>query len=287
MRRIAMIAVLLGLLAACTHQARAAEISSLISGRDYPLSVRLGDLDSQWRRFTPGGQAGGDTLLTYFALLGGSSGTLYTKGWTAEVGGDTYLIAYGRRVYPVDFIRMMQSGPHSITPEALTPDTELSLSLLNLRIMGNMCDIRAFDLEQELAEYEGAEEEELRTESLSNLKNLALAVQMWLADHNDVIPDLTDSVTVLETLEEYVRNDEVFFHPETGKPYVPNAYLSGKNLAEIEDPRWVAVFYEESWADDGTRGVAFLDGHAARVRPDEWDRIRAASNITQPAVIRE
>ncbi|MCJ7822280.1 MAG: hypothetical protein MUQ26_04240, partial [Armatimonadetes bacterium] len=149
---------------------------------------------------------------------------------------------------------------------------------------------RQFNLEEEIAAYaemlaagaemyEGGEPTGGSTDSLSNLKNLALAVQMFLADNEDVMPDMTDALAVLEELGDYVKNDEVFFRPDTGQAYGVNTSLSQKRLADVADVSNTAVFYEEEPGDDGTRGVAFLDGHAARVSPAQWEDIKAASGI--------
>ena len=58
-----------------------------------------------------------------------------------------------------------------------------------------MTDIRAFNLEEELASYEDVFGEAVSQESLSNLKNLGLAVQMFLADNDGVMPDMMDPHT--------------------------------------------------------------------------------------------
>ena len=102
---------------------------------------------------------------------------------------------------------------------------------------------------------------------------------MFLADNEDVMPDMTDTVAVLDELGAYVRNEEVFFQPETGQAYGINSSLSQKRLAEVADPVSIAVFYEEEPGGDGKRGVAFLDGHAARVGEAEWEKVKAESGI--------
>jgi prepilin-type processing-associated H-X9-DG protein len=41
----------------------------------------------------------------------------------------------------------------------------------------------------------------------------------------------------------------------------------------------MVVIYEDSPAPDGTRGVAFLDGHAKRINESDWPAIKKASKI--------
>ena len=281
MRHLGMTVVLVAAVLAWGGPARGAEIKDLLSGRIHPLSLQVKDLDGEWCRFTPGGQAesGNWTMMIYAAALGRGGGAYYTKGETVSIGTETYLVAYGRRTAEADLMTLMQRGPEAAKPEPLTEETPLSLSLLNLRTMGSLTDIRVFDLEEELAVSQQVVAKRSTLDSLSNLKNLGLAVQMFLADNHDVMPDMTDAVAVLEELGEYVKNDDVFFHPETGEPYGVNSSLSRRRLVDFGYPTSIAVFYEESPAEDGTRGVAFLDGHAARVSAGKWRRIKAPSGI--------
>lgn len=270
------VVVLLALLA-FGQPVHGAGIRELMSGQTYSLSMQLKELDSEWRRFTPGGgsEAGG-LMAMYAGMFGGAGNVYYSRGETVTIGSETYLIAYGRRTRAIDMLSAMERGPRSVRPKVLTGETALSLSLLNLRTVGSLTDIRAFNLEEELASYEDVFGEAVSQESLSNLKNLGLAVQMFLADNDGVMPDMTDPVAVLD---DYVGSDEVFVHPETGQPYGVNRSLSERRLVEVEDPCGTAVFYEDEPADDGTRGVAFLDGHAARVTEAQWEEIKGKSSV--------
>lgn len=278
MRQLVAAVMLLAVILACGTLCQAAELKALLSGEQYPLALQMKDLDGQWRRLSAGGGAeAGGLSQVYAAMFGGAGAVYYTKGETVSVGSETYLIAYTRRTRPVDYVTIMQRGPGAMPAEEVTAESSLSLSLLNLRTTGSLVDIRPFDLQQELAAHQEMFQETVSHDSLSNLKNLALALQMFLADNDDVMPDMTDTAAVLAELEEYVKNDDVFFHPDTGQPYGVNAALSGNRLVEFEDISSIAVFYETVAAGDGRRGVAFLDGHAARVTEAEWQAIKRKS----------
>lgn len=290
MRHVGMAVVLLAALIGCSQAAQSAEMKDLLSGEKYALTLQMKDLDGQWRRLSAGAAESGGVAQVYAAMFGGGGGVYYTKGETVSVATETYLIAYTLRAKPVNYMTVIRGGPGAAPREELTAESPLGLSLLNLRAIGSLTDIRQFSLEEEIAAqaemaaaaaemYTGGEPAGGSTDSLSNLKNLALAVQMFLADYEDVMPDMTDMVAVMDVLEEYVRNDEVFFQPDTGQAYGVNSSLSQKSLAEVADPVSVAVFYEEEPGDDGMRGVAFLDGHAARVSPAQWEDIKAESGI--------
>jgi len=292
MRHVGIAVVLLAALVSCSQPARSMEMKDLLSGDKYVLTLQMKDLDGQWRRLSAGGAGdSGGIAAVYSAMFGGGGGVYYTKGETVSVATETYLIAYTLRAKPVNLMVVMREGPGAGPREELTAESPLGLSLLNLRAIGSLTDIRQFNLEEEIAEQAemaaategmmsgGGEPAGGSTESLSNLKNLALAVQMFLADNEDVMPDMTDALAVLEELGDYVKNDEVFFQPDTGQAYGVNTSLSQKRLAEIADPVSIAVFYEEEPGDEGMRGVAFLDGHAARVGETEWEHIKAESGI--------
>jgi hypothetical protein len=279
MRHVGIAVVLLAALIGCSQPAQSADLKDLLSGEKHALTLQMKDLDGQWRRLSTGGGGTGGLAAVYAAMFGGAGNVYYTKGEMVSVATETYLIAYTLRTKPVDYMTILREGPGAGPTEELTAESPLCLSLLNLRATGSLTDIRQFNLEEEIAAYAEVSGEQVSTDSLSNLKNIALAVQMFLADNEDVMPDMTDMVAVMDELGEYVRNDEMFFQPDTGQSYGVNTSLSQKRLAEVRDPVSVAVFYEEEPGDDGTRGVAFLDGHAARVSPEQWEEIKAESGI--------
>jgi prepilin-type processing-associated H-X9-DG protein len=80
---------------------------------------------------------------------------------------------------------------------------------------------------------------------LSNIKNLALAMQMWLADHEDEFPKTERWV---EELMPYLRNEDVLKCPadESGarSSYALNRAVIGKTLQDVEDASELVVFYE-------------------------------------------
>ncbi len=112
---------------------------------------------------------------------------------------------------------------------------------------------------------------------LSNTKNLALAMQMWLADHNDEFPKTERWV---EELMPYIGNEGVLKCPgdESGarSSYGLNKAVIGKRLVDVEDPAGLVVFYETANPGEnpvggpedvapprhmGGNDFAFADGH--------------------------
>jgi hypothetical protein len=141
------------------------DLSSVLSGSStLPLSLTLGQLNSQWRRMTITGTFDlGSVTQTLTSLLGSAGiGVYYTQGQTVSVGQTTYLVAY--RTQPnvlnvAGLIQAIQTAQASGKPpaaERLTAQTPLSLALLNLQTSGSLTDIRPFDLSRELADSAAA-----------------------------------------------------------------------------------------------------------------------------------
>lgn len=255
-------------------------LADALSGKTYALSMKLKDLDRTWRRMSAGkggGEAGYMAALSS-ALTGSQSGVYYTKGVTVAIAGQSYLIAYKTASKPVNVSILRSSTPPAPTPP--TPEDTISLCLLNVASAGNLTDIRPFDLKAETAAEEPSEETGAQSgTSTDNLKQIGLSLLMYTQDYDEVLPPMTDAAKVKSVLQPYCRNEKIFSNPATGKPYVPNAILSGKKLAHIANPATFAAFYEDAADRDGKRGVVYLDGHVARVSEAEWDKVKRASKI--------
>ncbi len=114
------------------------------------------------------------------------------------------------------------------------------------------------------------------TESVENLRQLALALRMCAQEHGDILPYLSTAGDVEEVLRPYVESEQVFRDPGTDERYGHNSFLGMKRLSDIPSPDKVPCFYERTPGADNTWGVAFLDGHAARVSESEWAAIKEA-----------
>ena len=113
---------------------------------------------------------------------------------------------------------------------------------------------------------------------LSNVRNVALAFQMYLADNDDAFP-ATASWRPL--LEGYLKNDDVLVCPEAedGRGYYAyNSALSGRTLNDLERPEGVVIAFETDAARMlsggpellpeeprhlGGDSYGFADGHAS------------------------
>jgi hypothetical protein len=171
------LAMAVGLAIAAPHSARAQfgppngeSLKALITGEVTATTKKLKELDANWRRITIGGSpsegkgvAGG--LGGFFGMMMGAAGggqasaspAYFTQGTTVSVGQETFLITYRHQVKGLDFGALVaQAGPGGAPklpePEKLTADTDLQLTLVNVRSIQMISGIRAFNLDRELAD---------------------------------------------------------------------------------------------------------------------------------------
>ena len=309
--------------AAATNQATA-PIERALSGRSVALSLQANALNAQWRRFKPGASPEMDALMQMQGARGGldmGSNEFVTRGDTLVAGGETYLIAYRLKADPERMAaardRFMRHLPDDGSGPLETDDgfvrmrssDTLLLCLLNTRSMGDLNDIRAFDPKIDVAtdaQINSVTAENANAISTSNLKQLGLGVLQYVQDYDERFPpmrsaqsmaEITNSTnnsrsgartgklaTVQSVVYPYVRSTQIFAHPTTRQLYRPNLNLSGRSLAEINEPSRTVEFYEASPASDGTRAVLYVDGHVRREQETDWARIRAASDRMVPPV---
>ncbi|MBV9850558.1 MAG: hypothetical protein JO250_12875 [Armatimonadetes bacterium] len=140
-------------------------IGDIFSGTpSVPLSLKLGDLNGDWRRMTITGTFDlGSVTQVITSLLGSAGvGVYYTHGQTVTLGSTTYLITYRTQPKALDLtslMQMMQTAAASNkppAPEPLTANTPLALTLLNLQSAGSLTDVCPFDLNTELTDSANA-----------------------------------------------------------------------------------------------------------------------------------
>lgn len=118
------------------------------------------------------------------------------------------------------------------------------------------------------------------TQSVSNLRQLALALQMYAQDNKNKLPVLKTPADMKKALGGYLGgSDQMFISPHTGEPYAPNPAISGKTLAAFANPESIIVFYEKTPGPDGSRCVAFMDGHVEVVQGANWDAVKKKGKL--------
>jgi prepilin-type processing-associated H-X9-DG protein len=281
------------------------EFKALLSGAQAPVSLQLKDLNETWRRLSVTRRSGAQQS----GLFGGgdSNTNYYTQGHTVTLGSHTYLIAYQAQSTPLDMTALLQQSRQAPLqpPDILrllspprTPETSLKLCLLDFTTVNRLTDIQPFDLKQELQAggadvnpntmimaailfpvFAQARLKARETSSVSNLKQIAIAVLMYTQDYDENFPPMSSAASAEKALLPYIKNKDVFVSPLTGEPYRPNPALSRKSLAALEKPAETVLYYEASPAQDKTRGVAFVDGHVRRIPEIEWEHLKRKSGI--------
>lgn len=285
--------LLAGLLAATTNlPAENVTIKDALAAKVAPLSLKLSELNRDWYRINVGVKSGpeltGANARAYYGLMLGGMGdnACYTRGDTVTIEGESFLIVYRLVTKPIDVTAMMRGGANAMpAPEKPTPDSALSLALVNLRTVDGLSNIRPFDLEAELASgdtsdtaREEARDAAAKSRGLQNLREIGLAVIAYAQDGDKTLPDMKDAATTRKALEPYCKAKDVFTSPDTKELYAPNASLSGKKLADITGRENIVTFYDPKPVND-TRAVVFLDGHIERVSEAKWPALKKASKI--------
>jgi hypothetical protein len=124
-------------------------LANVLSGNSVPTSMKLKDLTPEWRVMSTNGQFEIGNFQAFIGLFGGGSfaTNYYTKGQTVSIGSETYIVAYS----------LLSLA------DRVSPEMPLNLSLLNLKTIGSMSNIRAFEtiaetkvLEKQLASLQVA-----------------------------------------------------------------------------------------------------------------------------------
>ena len=126
-------------------------LKDLFAGKIAPLTVKLKDLNSNWGRFFLTDENGASVI---GKMYGGNSAIIvYTKGDTVIFGNEPYLITYRPPSAKNPFLALLQQqkdDESTVAPKEITPDTELSLSLLKIKSIVSLNNIKPFSLEQEI-----------------------------------------------------------------------------------------------------------------------------------------
>jgi hypothetical protein len=287
--------------AAAPRPAAAGEptLADVMAGKTAPLTLTLQQLDdekAQWRRVRVALPADASTMngpdameRALSAALGGPSPSVYyTRGQVVSIDGQSFLIAYRPKSDPVNL-----SAPK---PVKLTPKTPLTLSLLSVRTAAAFEDIRAFNLQEEMAAQRQADKQaekvstaassvtlERETDAEIGLRQIGLALLMYAQDHGDVLPAMKDPKAVRASLGAYLPEEGLFLHPLTGEAFQPNPALSGRKYAHISSPESMVAFFEPSPDPEGMRAVLFLDGSVRRISGPEWRKLARVSKIDTAA----
>jgi hypothetical protein len=291
---------------ACSKE-RSLTMSEATSGNPYPLSLTLSQMtQSDWRRMYIDGQIAPNTLGLGNAFLGGIMASLlggnpqtsdfkdlmylYTQGQEVTIGGDKYLVGY--RI-DTDYLQEKLKEKSKLSSFGVSPDasntsnisnasepmiknlgeTKMSLVLIKFSQINSLSQMEPFDYKtwEAQKQQQAQQANELPDKSLSNLKQLGTAMMMYAQDYDETFPNTQSPEQAKALLIPYIKDSKAFQQPETGILYQTNTAISQKQLATIESPANMVVYYESTPMVDQKHGVAFADGHAKRLTESEWN----------------
>lgn len=118
------------------------------------------------------------------------------------------------------------------------------------------------------------------TATLSNVKQMALGVMIYMSDYDDVYPYPQSVAAVKFVTYPYIKNKEIYktLNPNGGQ-FLFNMSLGGVESVSIENPAETVLWYETQAWPDGRRAVAFADGHAKLVSTEEWKRFEKSLRL--------
>lgn len=251
-----------------TLPSRANELETLLSGQQIPLTLPLKNLDNSWRRISISGLAEmADMMKSWSGLLGTPTynNVYYTQGKTVTIANKNYLIAYRipMNTEPINFMTLASQmfnpceGQEDSAP-AITMETPVSLSLLNLETIGSLNDIKVFNINQEIADHRKTNQvmkelcqqqksEEIKNEPKTNLTTFNSSQQAYFLENNKFASSLDDLATGIATDTENYQYSLTASSKETFTYAIPKdknnmSYVSGVFIiSEGEDKQSVTV----------------------------------------------
>ncbi|HXI84977.1 MAG TPA: hypothetical protein VNL17_12895 [Verrucomicrobiae bacterium] len=125
-----------------------------------------------------------------------------------------------------------------------------------------------------------AREKALDARSVSNLKMIGIALQMYGDDWNDTFPNLSNPDSMRAAITNNLpKSTNPFFDPRTGQPYQPNSSLTYQKRKDPNASVSMVTVYEPDPTADGSRRVLFADAHVERVSESRWQELKKTSNI--------
>ncbi len=100
--------------------------------------------------------------------------------------------------------------------------------------------------------------------TVGNARLLTTAITMYYEDADEMLPNTKTTAGFDAALRPYVPDPAVFNSRVTGKPFIPNAAISGKSISVFSDPSTVALFSDTLPPSRVPATVGFLDGHVER-----------------------
>lgn len=275
--------------------AQEATLRSVLAGTSYPLEIKAAELTDDYRAFRMAKSGNTDYFTLYGPMLSvsmaaenpgmakllGFSDAYWTKGDVANVEGQRFLITYK---LSVDMTKLMTQGRFGTVPEGAEKEfmsAPLRLSLIKVDSIQSIepdPSLKPDDLRKAMAPPEKQtpiQTASAKTQTLSNMKQVATAMIMYISDSDDEYPYPQTTKTIRYITAPYMKNNDLWTtrNPNGGE-FLFNMALGGVSATQLEYPAEMVMFYESKAWPDGTRVVAFADGHARVVDSATWKTLQ-------------
>jgi prepilin-type processing-associated H-X9-DG protein len=287
-----------------------------LAAQSVRTTIHAAEMTTDWHVIAPG-RMSFLSRLSFTDPDNKYNGFFYTTGKLISFDGHQYLVAY-RLLTPsdpdqrdaLDFYNdkeRRQSSPRQ-TP-ILLENSQLALALLAFNQPFSLDEIQKFDPAADVVKAPSKAEME-REMSQANLKQIGLAMMMYLQDYDEVYPPMiaarsadeigyssfdvppppppgsyndcsNENATVQDRLTPYTKDSHIFLQPVTGRPYLPNYKVSRKPMSRFKNPSQTFLFYEDARNLAGTRNVVYADGHVQELSEAEFQRERKAQDISE------
>jgi hypothetical protein len=287
-------------------QSEGTTLSDVMSGKaQLPKTMLAKELDASWISLNTDTKSSVESILKRLDDNGdnGDNGdkgdndgndnyaqpiTYYSHGTIVTCGDISYLVVYSRDDLAVDRADLPKIEGDAVEKQlawkiryALKDNSELSLSLLNLRSTDLLKNIHSFDAKTEISDpkqlsdmlnkYEIAHS---RSKIQSDLRQIGLAIMMYVQDNNETYPQAATWLSAINLPQGIIET------PITHQKFLYNVSLSGKGLGSIQDPTVIIMVYEPASESDGKRCAAFVDGHVQYLDAPTWAKLAKLSGIT-------
>ena len=277
--------------AACSAQ-------SVLPGTDLPTTLKPSELTADYKPLKLKEQSSG-IFGDYYSSSYFQYGTLGLRpddprmsalfeilpvSWTssrlADVYGQKYVVTY---IFEPSLAAIKAFSEGKPIPEIV-----LKLKLLKADQIGSIEPFPELDREKYLAVLnqlgesgQAAFTPANKTRALSNVKQVATAMMIYLSDSEDIFPYVQSTSSLVEVLHPYTKSTEIWKSLNTkgeGR-FLFNMSLAGVSQTDVKDPAATPMLFDPNAYPDGTRVVAYVDGHARTVSAEQWAKVQSAMKV--------
>lgn len=277
-------------------------LQSAFNQKNWPEAAKIADLPQDYQAASikmngsgnPGiGQTTGSTALILLSYVGASGGAdrqvqildllallefSWTRGETVTLAGAEHMITYR---YELAFSEVAEvvSNPAGL---AEIPLRLTFVKVSEIQSLSPRPDVgRVFERSTAPTPQSGSPTmNAMKTATLANVKQMSLGMIIYCTDYDDVAPYAQSSTTAWSVMLPYIKSRETLktLNPNGGS-FLFNMSLAGVSLVDLESPAETPMIFESKPWPDGTRAVAFADGHAKYLSEDEWAKYQPALKL--------